>query len=164
MLPLASCNGFKPLKLFISKLLMCDLDQFSKIQVQMVLKNNGNLYLMRQIETALWINYYSWGTHTCIRKLIYNSNTKKKKQNTWCIERPRDESILLVFPFFIHHLLLKNYMWPDLIKPGFHTHTIIQVWIFMALSRRKPSVSNFHLLFYEHMAILCKNSRSIAWH
>jgi len=29
---LASYNGFKSLKPFISKLLMCDLDRFSKIQ------------------------------------------------------------------------------------------------------------------------------------
>jgi len=31
---LASYNGFKSLKLFISKLLMCDLDRFSKSQSQ----------------------------------------------------------------------------------------------------------------------------------
>jgi len=44
-----------------------------------------------------------------------------------------------------------------------NTHPVSQVWRFMALSGSMPLVSNFFLLFHEHMTKLCENSRSIAW-
>jgi len=37
---LASYNGFKSLKPFISKLPMCDLDRFSKIQSHLLIAEN----------------------------------------------------------------------------------------------------------------------------
>ena len=52
-------------------------------------------------------------------------------------------------------------IWPDLTKPGFLTHPILQVWRFIAPTTSMPLISNFHLLFYEHMT--CENSRSKAW-
>ena len=55
------------------------------------------------------------------------------------------------------------YMWPHLTKPDFHTHQVVQVWIFITLSKIMQSVSNSHLLFYEDMKKLYENSGSVAW-
>ena len=59
------------------------------------------------------------------------------------------------------------YSWVELCirltKPGFHMHPILQVWRFITLTASMPSISNFPLLFYEHMIKLCENSMPIAW-
>ena len=109
-----------------------------------------------QLLKCITITYNALGKSRFMALPVFHFFTGYDVTSAFFGKRQKDIPAWNSFPDVTNAFL---YLWPDLTKPGFHTHPI---WRFITLSGSMALVSNFHLLLFEHGTILCENSRPIA--